>query len=406
MNWKEQRQLKPQVTQAECDALPEEVNYDSSRLELLNRHIQSLIDEKLIWSGSYCLWRNGKVFADAAIGELACPWQGRTKFMPDTFFEIQSVGKMITAIAILKLAEDGILYINQPVREWIDEFNQKDFCDITIMHLLTHTSGLCGLAEALPEDRRSWWENIDESRVKETWISSVISAGLHGKPGEKWIYSIAGYAVLGEIISRASGMKAEDFISETILLPCEMTETHWRKDGAEEWIKRYNIANETDLRMAKEWETKGLKAMASRTYSWWDEIPDTAGGQMSTGRDMIKFGEMLLRNGYYRGKRIIGKKALSMLWTNLVGESVRDLCWNHNRSVLYGAGVPIYTHKTDLEQILSDNVIFHEGSGACVFLVDKEEDFAAVFQTSFRKEFDWCHKAVKGSASIIWSGIK
>ena len=219
MNWKELGQLKPQVINAECDTLPEEVNYDSSRLEVLNRHIQGLIDEKLIWSGSNCLWRNGKVFADAAIGELACLWQGRTKFMPDTFFEIQSVGKILTAIAILKLAEDGILYIDQPVREWIDEFNQKDFYDITIKHLLTHTSGICGLPEALPEDKRSWHENIDENRVKETWISSVISVGLHGKPGEKWIYSIVGYAILGEIVNRAAGMKAEDFIMETILQP-------------------------------------------------------------------------------------------------------------------------------------------------------------------------------------------
>lgn len=405
MNWKEQQQLKPQTIQAQCEAAPEEVNYDADRLDVLNRHIQSMIDEKLIWSGSYCLWRHGKVFADNSVGELACPWQGRKKFMPDTFFEIQSVGKLITAIAVLKLAEDGILYLDQPVREWIDEFNQVDFCDIRIKHLLTHTSGLCASPGALQEDERSWWEAIDEKRVKETWISSVVSAGLHAKPGEKWIYSIAGYAILGEIIRRAAGMEAEDFIRETILLPCEMTETHWRRQGTKEWVRRYNIANETDLRMAKEWETKGISAMASTTYRWWNEIPDTAGGQMSTGREMVRLGEMLLRGGYYRGKRVIGKKALSLLRTNLVDEHVMDCCWNHNRLVLYGAGVPIFTYKTDLEWILSDNVIFHEGSGTCVFIVDKEEDFVAMFQTSFRKEFDWCHRAVKGTASIIWSGI-
>ena len=74
------------VRSAECDASPEEVGYDGSRLSFLNQHIQALIDEKRIWSGSYCLWKDVKVFADAAIGGLACPWMGRTTFEPDTLF--------------------------------------------------------------------------------------------------------------------------------------------------------------------------------------------------------------------------------------------------------------------------------------------------------------------------------
>lgn len=406
MNWKEQQKLCPKVIYAECEATPAEVGYDAKRLEVLNRHMQSLIEEKLIWSGSYCLWRQGKIFADAAIGTLACSWQGRTLFVPDTFFEVQSVGKIFTALAILKLMEDGILYLGQPVREWLKEFDCKDFRDITIKHLLTHTSGLCALEGALSEPERRWWEEMDVNHVKDTWILAIVKAGLHCRPGEKWIYSIVNYNILGEIIQRASGMEAEEFIRETILLPCGMAETHWRRHGTKEWIKRYNIANETDLRMAGEWEVTGLSAMAAPSYPWWKEIPDTAGGQMSTGREMVHLGEMLLRDGYYQGKRVIGKKAISLLFTNLLDERIVDCCWGHNRPIMYGAGVPIYSRKMDLEQILSENVIYHEGSGTCVFLVDKEEDFVAMFQTSFRKEFDWNHRAVKGTASIIWSGIK
>lgn len=79
MKWKELKSITPQVIQAKCDATPKEVNYDGERLEVLNRHIQSLIDEKVIVSGSYCLWRHGKVFADTALGNLAREWHGRTK---------------------------------------------------------------------------------------------------------------------------------------------------------------------------------------------------------------------------------------------------------------------------------------------------------------------------------------
>ncbi len=407
MNWKEQQNLTPQIIQAECEVTPEEVGYDSGRLEVLNRHLQSLIDERIIVSGSYCLWRHGKVFADVALGNLAHEWYGRTKFMPDTFFEIQSVTKVFVALAILKLAEDGILYLNQPIYEWIGEFATDKFREITIVQLLTHTSGLCALTGALLDDERKWWEVIDEKNVKQTWIPAAINAGLHANPGEKWIYSAVGYPILGEIIERATGMKMDEFIRETIMIPCEMKETHWRVNTKEDWIKRYNIANKTEVRMAQEYQQRGLQAMARPSYFWWKDVPDASGGIVSTGREMVKLGEMMLRDGYYRGKRVIGKKALARLWTNLVGEHLIDCCWEHPAlPVRYGAGMPISTYKTDLEQLLSDKVILHEGSGSCAFFVDKEEDFVAMFQTSFPDEDGWNHAAVKGTASIIWSGIR
>lgn len=407
MNWKERKNTIPQVIHAECDATPDEVNYDEGRLDVLNRHIQSLIDENVIVSGSYCLWRHGKVFSDAALGNLAREWHGRTKFMPDTFFEIQSITKVFVALAILKLAEDGILYLRQPVHQWIDEFAIDEFRDITIVQLLTHTSGLCALPGTIAGDDRIWWKAIDEERVKETWIPAVIKAGLHAKPGEKWIYSAVGFPLLGEIIERATGMRMDEFIRENIMVPCDMTETHWRIHTTEEWIKRYNVANTTELKMAGEYEEIGLKALARPSYLWWKEVPDASGGIVSTGREMVKLGEMMLRDGYYRGKRVIGKTALSYLWTNLVGENMIDSCWGHpDLPVRHGAGIAISTHKTDFDQILSENVILHEGSGTSVFLVDKEEDFAAMFQMSFPQENGWNHKAVKGTASIIWSGIR
>lgn len=71
-----------------------------------------------------------------------------------------------------------------------------------------------------------------------------------------------------------------------------------------------------------------------------------------------------------------------------------------------GWGMPVSTHRTDLSWLVSDQVISHEGSGTCVFLVDKKEDFTAMFQTSFPDENSWCHDAVKGTASVIWSGLR
>ncbi|MCM1412677.1 MAG: beta-lactamase family protein [Lachnospiraceae bacterium] len=405
MNWKEITQLKPAVTYGDVEAAPSDVGYDASRLDMLNKHIQSLIDEGLIWSGSYCLWKDGRVFANAAMGRLATEWQGRERFLPDTLFELQSVGKVFTAIAILKLMEDGILYLGQPVREWLAEFDADGFRDITVLQLLTHTSGICALEGTAAGDDRSWRDFIDEKDPKGTWVKAVAAAGLHAEPGTKWIYSVMGYCLLGEIIERAAGIKAEDYITENIFLPCEMYETHWRRQALQEQAARYNVANETDLRLVQRARENGWRALADVTYPTYEGIPETAGGQMSTCGEMIHLGEMLLRNGYYHGRRVIGRKALEFLWTNLLGGHVRDQTYGRDRQMLYGAGVPIFSKRTDQDMILSENTIYHEGAGRCALMVDREEDFAAVFQTSFQREFGWDHRAVNGTASIIWSGI-
>jgi len=407
MNWQQKRRLAPKVVTALCECSPEEVHYDSERLIVLNQHLQSLIQEGKFLSANYCLWRGGRVFADAAIGNLACSWQGRTQVMPDTFFEIQSVVKVFTAVAILKLAEDGMLYLGQPVHDWIPEFGVDGFRDITIVHLLTHTSGLSAISGALEPEKCAWWKNLDKKDIKGSWISAIVKAGLHAKPGEKWIYSAIGFAVLGEIIERAVGMRAESFIQEYILLPCGMRETHWRESVTQEWIKRYNISKPLDIAATQKYKDKGIEAFARSDWLWWDGIPNTAGGVMSICREMVQFGEMLLRDGSYQGKRVIGRTALSYLWTNLVRDGLRDYCWGHpGYLVAYGAGVPIVRQREELQQIVSENVIFHEGSGSCAFMVDKKEDFVVMFQVSFPDEKTWYWDALKGTASIIWSGLK
>ena len=126
---------------------------------------------------------------------------------------------------------------------------------------------------------------------------------------------------------------------------------------------------------------------------------------MSTCREMLHLGEMILRDGMFRGRRVIGKEALSMLWTPLTGPEVRNVSFVHDEPILYGAGVPVYSAGYDKEQELSEGTIYHEGAGTSVFLVDRKENMTAMFQTSFRHEFDWDVRAVKGIASILHSGI-
>ncbi|MBP5609159.1 MAG: hypothetical protein J6X66_12960, partial [Lachnospiraceae bacterium] len=150
----------------------------------------------------------------------------------------------------------------------------------------------------------------------------------------------------------------------------------------------------------------GERALAESTYQTWPGIPDTAGGEMSTCREMMHLAEMILRDGMYRGKRVIGKDAVSLLWMDMLPPDIRAVSYGMDSRIRYGAGMCIYSSDYDKDQILSEGTIYHEGAGTCVFLVDRREDFAAMYQTSFCKEFDWDARAVKEVATIIHSGIK
>lgn len=410
MTWKERQHLNCDVIHRACEATAEEVGYDGSRLSVLDRHLQSMLERGMIRSGGYCLLKNGKVFADAAMGRLAVPWQGRERFLPDSFFELQSITKLFAATAVLKLAEDGVLYLDEPVSDWIAEFAEGEFGQITILHLLTHTSGLVALDGVLPGEREDWFESVDPERVADTWICAILSKGLYAKPGTIWRYSLAGYTVLGEIVRRASGMRAEDFIRETILLPCGIREAHWKREVTEDWLARYNIANAGDVDAVRRYPAEGRRAFIHYA-PWqdgmeWEEIPEMAGGLMSTARELVQFGQMLLDGGNYRGTRVLGRKAVEYLFCNLLEDGIRDHCWDHpGNPLVYGAGAPILTRRSDRQQLVSEGVVYHEGSGACVLMIDRDEQFVAVYRTQFTNEDDWYAEGARATASIIWSGF-
>lgn len=410
MNWKERQYLNPHMICAACETTPEEVGYDKSRLDVLNRHLQSMIDRDMIWSGSYCLARNGKVFADSSVGSMAVRWQGREKFEPDTFFELQSVTKMITGVAVLKLAEDGVLYLDQPVAEWVEEFNTGDFRKVTILHLLTHTSGLVALEGANEGEPWDWYQWIDREHVAETWIAAIVRMGLLSAPGKEWRYSMAGFLILGEIIARASGMSAEEFIRQEILLPCDMRQTHWKKYATDEQIRKYNIVSDQDLEDCRRYETMGRRAFV-HCAPWQEgleceEIPETAGGLMTVGRELVRFGQMLLNDGTYGDRRVLGRKACEFMFHDLIREDgVRDFCWNHpGNPVIYGAGASVFSRRADCQQLISEGVLYHEGAGACMLMIDKKEDFVAVYRTQFKRD-EWHAEGIRSTASIIWSGL-
>jgi len=168
----------------------------------------------------------------------------------ETIFEAGSVSKQFTAAAILLLAHDGKLSIDDPVRKYIPELPEyppqpedipqgsgvaspkpqavKAAVPLTIRHMLNHTSGLRDWGSV--EDIAGWPRT---SRVyTHAHVLDIVSRqkSLNFTPGTHWSYSNTGFNLAAIIVSRVSGMPFTDFTRERLFTPLGMTSTSWRDD--------------------------------------------------------------------------------------------------------------------------------------------------------------------------------
>lgn len=367
----------------------------------LDLHFKKLIQQKKIRSGSYCIAKDGNIVFTNAIGDMDLGNGKKRKANIDTIFEIQSITKMITAAAILILRERGALSLSDRAGVYLTELNQPPFSKITILHLLTHTSGLVPLEGTFPDRDLDWKRYLDKQDIARSWIPAVLQKGLFYEPGSRWEYSMIGFCILGEIIARITGKRAEDFIRREILIPCEMYETHWKREVTKEYAKRYQIRTERHKQQYALSKLQGEMAWIDYCAGY-AEIPETAGGLMSTVTDLIQFGIMLSQDGNYKGKQILKEHSLQLLEENQL-KNVRDFCWNHGGTyIAYGAGTAIYDPDFDKTMHISKKTIYHEGAGTCVLMVNRKDRLAAVWDTPFWTEQEWYAEPIKDTATIIW----
>jgi CubicO group peptidase (beta-lactamase class C family) len=97
---------------------PEEVGYDPSRLAVLEAHFERMMKAGRLQSANYRLSRDGKVFANRAVGKLSFRADDPRELRPDTVQRIASITKIFTSTAIFKLVEDGFIRPSQPVADF------------------------------------------------------------------------------------------------------------------------------------------------------------------------------------------------------------------------------------------------------------------------------------------------
>lgn len=194
----------------------------------------------------------------------------RVPITPETRFYVASLSKQFTAMSIVLLAQDGRLSLDDSIRKWVPEVPSFG-APITLRELLQHTSGLRDYYTLLGV---SGWPA--DGQLTEAQFLDLVAhqRTLNFRPGDEFLYSNTGYALLAVVVRRASGKSLREFAAERIFGPLGMTHTEFRDDHTE------RIPN-----AAVGYEVAGGKARVSVSNS--DVVGD--GGVFSTIGDLAKW---------------------------------------------------------------------------------------------------------------------
>lgn len=163
--------------------------------------------------------KNGKVVYRKAFGmanlELGVPMR------PEMVFEIGSITKQFTAVSILMLMEQGKLSLTDDITKFIPDYPAQGH-NITIHHLLTHTSGIKSYT-GMQEWQPLWRKDMSPAEMIDVFKNQPMDFA----PGEKFLYNNSAYFLLGYIIEKASGLTYEQFLEDNIFKPLQMNNSYY-----------------------------------------------------------------------------------------------------------------------------------------------------------------------------------
>ena len=198
----------------------------------------------------------------------------------DTRFELASVSKMFTGVAVAQLVQRGRLSYQDTIAKLLPDYpNRFVAARLTVHNLLTHTSGL-------PEYLFTEAYRAGMSRVHSPvdYWPFFANDTLEFAPGSQWSYSSSNYVLLGAIIERVSGMSFADYVQAHIFTPLGMTHTSYElnDDSAATAFTRFGADRKPDL-----YRYHAVERSA-------DNRGSPAGGGLSTAQDLQHFGDALL----------------------------------------------------------------------------------------------------------------
>jgi len=241
---------------------------------------------------------------------------GSRRFLPksspmtvDTIFDIASLTKPVgTAIAVMALVEKGTIKLDAPLGQYLKEFRGKQFDEITIRRLMTHTAGLI----AYPP-------NGAVTAGFPSAVTEIAKIPLEYPPGSAFQYSDTGFILLGEVVRRVSGARLDRYLERILFRPLDLQDTSFHPKAS------------LMSRVAPT-EFVGGRVLNGEVHDPRARLlGGVAGhaGMFSTAADLARICRMLLNGGILGGHRVLDAATVRMMWDAAPeGRGMRTLGWD------------------------------------------------------------------------------
>lgn len=376
----------------ERSADPIEVGFAPERLDRLDRHFDAYVDDGRLAGYLVSIARHGEVAHLHSHG-LADREAG-TAVDAHTVFRLHSMTKVVTAVAVLVLYEQGKLALTDPVERFLPAFaNARVYVDadttrpaaspIRVWHLLSHTSGLGNaLFNATPVDALYRAAGLGSTSAGSSLAEVVDVYGgmpLSYDPGTGWYYSAASL-ILGRLIEVVSGQDLDVFLAEQIFAPLGMPDTGFTV--APEKLPRTAAMYQPDA------EGRAVP-MASLSMAVRPQVLSGSGGLVSSAADFHRFLEMLRLRGEHDGIRLLAPRTVDLLAGNhLPGgadlSAFSDWLPDLVAGTGFGFGVAVTLDPVRRKLAGSVGEFGFAGASSTVFFVDPRADLTVQFLTQLQ----------------------
>ncbi|MBD1381762.1 serine hydrolase domain-containing protein [Metabacillus arenae] len=290
----------------------------------IDNYVETFLEKHRIPGASIAIVHENKIFYSNGWGVTGEGEKVTTK----TPFLLGSISKSLTGLAIMKLIEEDTVNLEDPVQKYIPWFTLKDqqaAAQITIKHLLSHTSGISTYSGLLKADQGSKNLNAIKNNVK-----SLSNVDLTALPGAKYQYSDANYIILGALIEEVTNQTFSDYMKQQIFLPLGMTNTGADKKTA--YKKGYHAGYQSWL---------GIPRKSKVPY---DNGGAPYGYIAASAKDMVQYIKLLNQRG---NNNLLTKKNMDLYLSPLIQIPENEY---------YGFGLKITSPDSENE------MIWHSGS--------------------------------------------
>ena len=370
---------------------PESLGLDSSVLE----NIKEYLNDTYVKDGKYVgtmtlVSRKGEVAYLDSLGFM--DRENEKPMQENSIFRIYSMSKAITSIAIMQLYEKSKFRLDDPVHWYIPSWKNlrvyqsgvypnfltsRPERHMTIRDLLTHMSGLTyDFMYKSNVDAAYRKTKVQQAGTLEEFVEILSTLPLEFSPGDKWNYSVS-TDVLGYLVEVISGMKLEEYFKANIFEPLEMVDTSFScpEEKLDRLASLYEHIPDNEPRL--------LEIPFLNT-----KMASGGGGLFSTMSDYHNFCSMLLHQGEFNGKRLIGRKTLELMTVNhlpnnqdLTEMSESAFSETPYAGVGFGLGFSVMLDPAKSQTTSDIGEYGWGGAASTVFMINPKEEMFIIFLT-------------------------